>query len=241
MTLNAKEPTISAYIQCYSNKRALYETLTTFRKFYETEAVTLVSDDGDDFSKFAQRFNLDYYRSDKNANPGNLGEDGARECLRRIYHHCLGVSSDYVVNLEEDVITRRRIRHFPATVCGGPRFNRLAEPMNRYLQQLNNTTEDFGYVMCGGSIFYRPAFIAAYEKQNLDLEFLQTLDDRVVVYLDVVLTVMFLINGYTSGVWEEVSETKHPKKGWRIFRDSAFDHADKTWYGLDFDESVLDS
>ena len=241
MSQIAREPTISAYIQCYSNKRALYETLATFRKVYPTEAITLVSDCGDDFSKFASYFDLYYYRSEKRAVPGKLGEHGAWEFLRRINEHCLRVSSDYVVLLEEDVVTHRRVRHFPATDCGGPRFNRLADPMNRHLQRLHGTTRDFGYVMCGGSIFRRAAFIASYEKQNLDLEFLSTLDERVVINMDVVLTVIFLINGYTSGVWEEVSETKHPKKGWRIFRDSAFDHADKTWYGMDFDESVLDS
>ena len=239
MTDNEHEPTISAYIQCYSNKRALYETFTTFRAVYATQAITLVSDCGEDFSKFAEHFDLYYYRSERRAIPGNLGEDGAREFLRRIYEHCLRVSSDYVVILEEDVITRRRIRSFPATDCGGPRSNRLADPMNRHLQRLNNTTQDFGYVMCGGSIFHRPAFIDSYEKNNLDLKFLSTLDERVVINMDVVLTVIFLINGYSSGVWQEVSETKHPKKGWRIFRDAAFDHADKTWYGRDFDESLF--
>lgn len=73
------------------------------------------------------------------------------------------------------------------------------------------------------------------------MKFLKTLDNCVVNYLDVVPTVIFLINGYSSGVWQEVSETKHPKKGWRMFRDAAFDHADKTWYGRDFDESVFGS
>jgi hypothetical protein len=240
MDPNAKEPTISAYAQCYSNKRALYEAFTTFRRFYETEPLTLVSDCGEDFSRFSEHFNLHYYRSEKSADPGNLGKDGVRELLRRIYEHCLRVSSDYVVILEEDVMTRRRIKHFPLTDCGGPRLNRLADPMNRYLQKLNNSTLDYGYVLCGASIFRRSAFIHSYEMQNLDLDFLRTLDERVVIYADAVLTVMFLINGYSSGVWEEVSETKHPKKGWRIFRDSAFDHADKTWYGMDLDESVFD-
>lgn len=240
MNTDVQELTISAYMQCYANKRALYETLKSFRAFYETEPVTLVSDCGEDFSAFAEHFRLHYYRSANRAVPGRLGEDGAREFLRRIHEHCNRASSDYVVILEEDVTTQRRIRQFPDTHCGGPRFNRLAEPLNRHLQRINGNTEhDFGYVLCGGSIFCRRAFIDSYEKQNLDLDFLQTLDHRVVVNMDVVLTVLFLINGYSSGVWEEVSETKHPKKGWRIFRDAAFDHADKTWYGVEFDESLL--
>src|SRR5215207_5498105 len=84
-----KEPTISAYIQCYSNKAALYQTLFSFRKFYPSEAVTLVSDRGDDFRKFAEYFGLHYYRSEQKCDPrGALGKDGAREYLKRIYEHC---------------------------------------------------------------------------------------------------------------------------------------------------------
>src|SRR5215472_18694477 len=98
-----KEPTISAYIQCYSNKAALYHALSSFRRAYPTEPVTLVSDCGDDFSRFAAHFNLHYYRSEKSCDPrGRLGKEGAQEYLRRIYEHCLRVTSDYVVMLEED-------------------------------------------------------------------------------------------------------------------------------------------
>lgn len=235
-----QEPTISAYIQCHSNQRALYEALKSFRNFYPTEDITLVSDAGDDFTKFAEHFNLRYYRSDQKAVPFALGEDGAREYLRRVYDHCRAVSSDYVLILEADVTTLRRIRCFPATDCAGPRLNPLTEPMNRYLRELNDTAEDFCYVMCGGSIFDRRVYMGCYEKQDPDLDLWKSLDERTVVYCDVVHTIVFLANGYSSGVWEEVSETKHRHKGMRIVRDAAFDHADKTWYGVEFDESVFD-
>ncbi len=237
---STRGPTISAYIQCHANQTALYQTLASFRKFYPTEPITLVSDCGDDFSQFAERFALNYYRSEKNCDPrGNLGKYGALEYLKRIYEHCLTTTSNYVVILEEDVITHRKIKRFPLTDCGGPRFNNLADPLNRYLQQTNNTTNDYGYAMCGGSIFDREVYIKCYEKQNLDLDFLASLDTRIVQYSDVVLTVIFLINGYSYGIWEEVSESNHPIEGLRIFRDAAFDHNDKRWYGVEFDEALL--
>ena len=234
-----KEPTISAYVQCYSNKAALYHALASFRKAYPAEFVTLVSDRGDDFSKFAEHFHLHYYRSEQKGDPGNLGKDGAREYLRRIYEHCCRVTSDYVVILEEDVITKRKIKRFPSSDCGGPRFNGLPDPLNRYLQKIHNTTRDYGYAMCGGSIFNRLIFISCYEKHNLDLDYLATLDKIIVQYGDVVLTMLFLINGYSYSVWDEVSEENHPVEDLRIFRDSALDHANKKWYGANFDESLL--
>jgi hypothetical protein len=234
------DPTISAYIQCYSHKAALYQTLSSFRKYYSKEPITLISDRGEDFSQFAKRFGLFYYRSEKNCDPrGNLGKDGALEYLDRIYQHCLRVASDYVVILEEDVITQRRIQRFPHTHCGGPRFNILADPLNQYLREINNTTETYGYAMCGGSIFNREVYIKCYERRSLDLNLLESLDKRVVQYSDVVLTVIFLVNGYSYGIWEEVSESNHPVEELRIFRDAAFDHNDKKWYGVEFDEALL--
>jgi hypothetical protein len=169
-----------------------------------------------------------------------LGKEGVREYLTRIYEHCLRVASDYVVILEEDVITLRRINRFPSSDCGGPRFNSLADPLNHYLRKINNTNLDYGYAMCGGSIFDRRVYLGCYEKQNLDLDFLGTLDKRVVQYSDVVLTVIFLINGFSYSVWDEVSETNNPLEHRRIFRDAAFDHNNKKWYGANFDESVLE-
>ena len=93
--------------------------------------------------------------------------------------------------------------------------------------------------MCGGSIFDRKVYIKCYEKENLDLDFLVSLDKRIAQYSDIVLTVVFLINGYSYGIWEEVSESNHPIECLRIFRDAAFDHNDKRWYGVEFDESLL--
>jgi hypothetical protein len=234
------EETISAYIQCYSNRTALYKCLNSFRRAYPSEAITLVSDYGEDFSKFADRFHLYYYYSERKADPGNLGKDGAREYLRRIYDHCLRAASDYVVILEEDVFTCRRIAQPPSSDCGGPRLIPLSDALIRHLQKINDTTHSYGYAMCGGSIFDRAAFIKCYEKQNLDFGLLEILDDRTIKYGDVLLTVLFLLNGYTYAVWNEVSEIKHPWKHMRIYRNAAFDHANKTWYGAKFDDSWLE-
>jgi len=235
------EPTISAYIQCHSHKAALYHALLSFRKHYPTEQVTLVSDCGEDFARFGEYFNLMYYRSALNCDPrAGLGQAGAAEYLKRIYDHCAKVSSDFVVILEEDVTTRRRIKQFPITPCAGPRCNGFTDRLNRYLQQLHGTTQDYGYGMCGGSIFDRRVFVQCYDRHNLDLGFLSTLDEGVIQYGDVAVTVMFLVNGHSYGVWDEVSETFHPIEHMRIFRDSAFDHHDKRRYADSFDESLLE-
>lgn len=233
-------PTLSAYMQCFSNKAAVYQTLRSFRTYYPSERITLVSDAGEDFTRFAAHFNLHYHWSGQHCDPrGQLGETGAREYLRRIYDHCVRADSDFVVLLEEDVTTCRKVRQFPTTACAGPRRNAFSDQLNRYLQDLNGTSLDYGYGMCGGSVFDRRTFIDSYEKRNLDLALLSTLDTAVIHYSDLPLTLIFLVNGHAYSIWPEVSERYHPMEELRIHRDAAFDHNDKRWYGQEFDESLV--
>jgi hypothetical protein len=234
------QPSLSAYMQCHDNRTALWHTLDSFRRAYPNEAITLVSDQGEDFSRFASHFTLRYRYSPRRCDPrGGLGLEGATEYLRRIHDHCLAVTSDFVVILEEDVTTRRRVRTFPRADCAGPRSNGLSDALVAHLRELNGTTADYGYGMCGGSIFRRDIFLRCYESGTLDLAGLAELDPAAVQYSDVALTLLFLVNGATYEVWEEISEMYHPVPELRIFRDAAFDHNDKRWYGVPFDERLL--
>lgn len=232
------EPSISAYMQCWSEKLATHYALSSFRRSYPTETITLVSDQGEHFDGFAARFRLHYYRSEHKADPRNLGIAGAREYLRRIHDHCLQSTSDFVVLLEDDVTTRRRIRRFPTADCAGPRSNPFAEPFNAHLRRSLGTTHDYGYGLCGGAIFRRQAFLHCYGRP-LDLDRLARLDDGIVTFSDMVLTALFLVNGYSFQIWDEISEEHHPVPELRIVRDAAFDHADKRLYGIPFDEGLV--
>lgn len=232
------EPSISAYMQCWSEKLATHHALASFRRSYPAETITLVSDQGEHFDSFAARFRLRYYRSEHKADPRHLGIAGAREYLRRIHDHCLHSTSDFVVLLEDDVTTRRRVRRFPAADCAGPRSNPFSEPFNAYLRRLLGTTQDYGYGLCGGAIFHRQTFLDCYACP-FPLDVLGRLDEGVVTFSDMVLTALFLVNGRRFEIWDEISEAHHPVPELRIVRDAAFDHADKRWYGVPFDERLL--
>jgi hypothetical protein len=240
MSLKMAHPTLSAYIQCASNPAALYHALHSFRTFYPTETVTLISDRGDDLQPFADCFDLRYcYATDK-CEPGRLGHDGAEGFLRRIYQHCISCDSDFVLLLEEDVRTLRRARHFPGTACGGPRLNEFSPALAACLADVIGAVERPGYGMCGGSVFNREAYVDAYRRVGQAVLKLSALDPGIIRNCDLLLTALFLLGGHRYEIWTEVSEIHHPVPELRIMREAAFDHADKRWYDVSFDHRWLE-
>jgi hypothetical protein len=163
------------------------------------------------------------------------GIDGVEEYFKRIYEHCISVNSEWVVILEEDVITLRNINYFPTTECAGPRLNSYSPELTNFLIK-NYGDKQYGYGMCGGSIFKRKSFIDAFNK-FLDLKSCVQYDNRITGWSDIPLTLIFHLAGLDYSVWHEISEKTHPSLP--IIRDGAFDHAYKYWYGKEYNLNML--
>ena len=233
---------ISVYMQVYRQKRAVFEALKSFRTHYTDEPITLISDNGDDFSDLAEKFGAKYIHSDvrthagpelRTSNPTTI--EGNYLFLQRIYEHCLSIPTDWVVLLMSSTRTIRQIRSFPTTPIAGARTNPFSGELTEYLIR---TFGDklYAYGCSGGGIFSRRAFIDAYEG-NRNLENYVEMEPGVARYHDLAFGLLFLINGFEYSVWDEVSEIFH--EGAPIIRDSAFDHGYKYWYDKDFDPSLL--
>jgi hypothetical protein len=230
--------TISVYFQVYSNKRAVFECLKSFRSFYPNEEITLISDNGEDFSNIAKTFRLNYTHSDKNILPKGKMEskNGVYEYLNRIYNHCNSTDSDWVLIMEEDVRTLRKIKIFPETDCAGPRLNFYTSELTKELIKMHGEKKyPYGYGLSGGSIFKRQTFLNCYPNYK-QLENFSQLDERLFGWSDIPLTLLFQLNGYDYTTWEEVSELTHIYK---IDRDAALDHAYKYWYNKEYNDEML--
>lgn len=227
---------ISVYMQVYSHKRAVFEALKSFRTFYKSEQITVLSDDGEDFSSICKAANARYIHSETRTTQGTMNIDGVHEWLRRIYEHCISVDSEWVLLFEEDVRTLRKIRTFPKTEAGGPRMNRYSPELTRKLIE-EFGYKDYGYGLAGGAAWKRQAYIDAYNG-NRNVDDYVKYDDRVAVWADIPLTLLFHINGFNYSEWEEISEITHVRAP--IVRDSAFDHAYKYWCDKEFSEDLLD-
>jgi hypothetical protein len=233
--------TISAYMQCYNHPRAVYETLKAFRGHYPEVGVSLVSDAGYDFKPFAKCFDLRYTHANEQVQPKGYfsGRESAETYLKRVYDHCISETSDWVVLLEEDVITKRRALHFPESACAGARSNPFSEKLTAYFNILRRSeNRQFYYGLCGGSCFSRAIFLECYSR-NRDLRLLHLLDDKIYYAPDATLTSLFTLNGYNYSEWAEVSELSWARPEWCVMRDGAFDHANKQYYTADFDPSLL--
>lgn len=225
----------SVFMQVYSHKRAVFEALKSFRTFYKSEHITVLSDHGDDFSSICEAANAKYIHAPTRITLGTMNIDGVYEWLKRIYEHCISVDSEWVLLFEEDVRTVRKIRHFPTTDAGGPRMNSYSPALTQKLIE-DFGYKQYGYGLAGGAAWKRQAYIDAYNG-NRNIEDYVQYDDRVAVWADIPLTLLFHINGFTYSEWDEISEITHARAP--IVRDSAFDHAYKYWTDKEFHEDLL--
>jgi hypothetical protein len=233
--------TLSAFMQCYARPRAVYEALSSFRAHYPEADISFVSDNGQDFSAFARKFNLRYTHAAEQVAPGGYftGKAAADTYLNRMRTHCETVTSDWVVLLEEDVMTKRRALQFPPTACAGARSNPVSAQLNKYFNLIHGTTKQYCYGLCGGGCFSRELFLDCC-RRGTDMRLLNILDDNVYYAPDVFLTCLFLMHGYQYSEWAEVSELTWPRLEWCVMRDAAFDHHDKRYYDAEFDPAVLE-
>ena len=55
-----------AYLQCHKQPLATYKALESFRKFYPTSTIVLLSDNGYDYTEIAKLFNCIYIFENEN-------------------------------------------------------------------------------------------------------------------------------------------------------------------------------
>lgn len=233
----------SVYFQCYSNKRATYATLQSFRKFYPNVPILLVSDGGEDFSALARHFNCEYYYDPVNISYWPCTD--MRRWFDRIKRACTLFNTEWVLILETDVRTRDRISKYPHAHLsgqGGSRGTRITKQLSPaaqvYIKEKYPETENFGISGCGGSIFHRASFMKCVDAMKPgDIEEWTKLDAGIPAS-DVALTFLFLVNGYVVRRWLDLSHDTIGNWG----PGSAFDHQFKYYYDhplSEEDERVL--
>jgi|LakMenEpi03Aug12_release.lakeMendotaPanAssembly.Ray.scaffolds.fasta_scaffold201007_3 hypothetical protein len=221
---------ISAVLQTVSPNKSNKQVLSSFRQFHPDAEISIIVDGNSDFEEYAEKFNTNIIKDNNRCDPrGGLTFDTFDKYLQRINAHCLVSKSEYVVILEDDVMTYKSISKFPNTSCAGPRINPYSERLNCFLQNKFNTQENYGYGMSGGSIFKREDFLKSFHNRP-NFQTYSLMDYRIPYYSDVGLTLLFQIAGFSYSEWMDVSEKFHGDPNQRIIRDSAIDHNDKRLY-----------
>lgn len=230
------------HYQCYKNNRATFEVLLNFRIYYPDIPIVLISDNGNDFSDMAEYFNCTYIYSDKQSGNGITNvlkhDNKTNLWLDRIKQTCEVLNDcEYVLYMEDDVLTRDVITKNPNADIAGPSNPDdfwWSPQIIRWMKENRPNVEINGLNGCGGTIFKRTSFLECFDNQP-DYSFFGKLDDRLLWASDAILTFLFLYNKKTSRRWLDQSEESRGK----IFGSTAFDHQHKYFYDKKWSECYL--
>ena len=207
------DKSFSVHYQTWKNKKAVHKVLTEFRKHFPNNPIRLVSDNGEKYDDYVEEFGLVYEFKDSNVFPGGkFGKiDQCYEWLDRVNDTCQMFDTDWVVIFEDDVLTQSSKIEFPYSDAGGFIVNPWKPELTRILKDKNNINLNFGYGMCGGSIFRRTAFLDSYKKLNeFPLEELSKLDDRIIGWSDTLINCLLQYFGYTYQIWDGMDDMSYP-------------------------------
>ena len=225
--------------QTYNQPRACFEALRSFRRHFPDVAIRLISDNGGDFSAIARRFDCDYVHDsiDTVAHVPPCSFPTPQHAVLQMHRavaaaQFLAPSAEWMLILEDDVLTRGPIKHAPLSPIAGPCTCPFSEPLNRHIRaQYPQMRWVWGYSGCGGTILHIPSLLDAIDRPDAELLAIiqegAALDGRVDKFGDALLTYLMLAAGYDNGPpWLDQSETSQG----RGRPDAAFDHQFKAFY-----------
>jgi hypothetical protein len=211
-----------------NNILATYTALKQLRKIYPNAPVAFFEDNSTNLKPIAEIFNCDYTKivvEPEYINKRMLIVDlkTGLQFLKHVYDACITTLKDceWVMNFEDDVWIQNEIKSFPLLDFGGNPGHGYQPQMYEYLKNRFNVTDNSrtygsplgqleGYGMCGGGVFKREAFLEAYSKiDEIDWEYLRTLDQRISMYGDAILSFVMLHAGFRYQPWDQFTQY-HP-------------------------------
>jgi hypothetical protein len=203
---------LAAYYQCYKQPKAFAAVLEAFHNHHPTAPMTILSDNGNDYSAIAKHYGYTYIHSTTRAAQDNglIFHNSATmlEFIKRFVTQVQKMDADWVLLLEDDVLVLKPIDtttlHY--TLNGINPNEYLPDALAHYLGIEGKQC----YGGCGGSIISVP-FI-----KRLVLEEVLEECERLCTVLegkgasDILLTAIVLRYGGTLGPYEGFAETWYP-------------------------------
>ena len=242
--------------QCYNQDLSLFRCLESVRKYYKTEPIYLMCDNGNDYSEVAKHFKCKYvHYKDKaplHLNMGNVDKETILEryntYLTRMRDACIFLKKcDYVVRLEDDVRCVGRIGHIPNfDVIGSFNVYATFDPKtNSRINFIRGTpitrVSDKIYIFnCGGGSMFKTNSFTDYCNSMLSYprltEIFYELNNENYVTVDRSDGLGMLVMGYTVG--RSINIYEHIKYD-ESMTDIAIYHPDKSDYDKECDLNDL--
>jgi len=233
------EPSIGAFYSCYKRPKAVESALSSFRSFYPNSTIYMVSDGGDDLSMLAQKYNAKFTMEQHAGNGTSTVFSDSEKMLvwfRRLYKAAEAIQEDYIVILEDDVLTLGRVREQLKFIVNGINPNvKIGRRLTLFLKlcgariQILGFNQPFGGF--GGCIFDRRFILGNFKNLENDVKKLYSVMKENVYSTDIWSTIITLYHGGTVGPYKGLCEKWYPdyekrrKKG-----DISFLHQYKDLY-----------
>ena len=221
-----------AHHQCFKNKKATENVIRSFREHHPNDPYVLWSDNGDDYSDLAEKYNIDFYLSEYNVGAGVYkGKDQIFNFFDRFRQTCeLYSDKPYVIWVEDDVLFKGQVE-IPSGVdfCGWENIgNSLThrfgkEKFNKLCEKYNvNPNFDY-YTAAGGIVLSSEVFTNKFNivKKYIEedyIEIQELISKRYPDYVkrfdyDVEIMMIHLICGKQYSVWDQITEC-HKNPNW---------------------------
>lgn len=194
---------IGAFFQCHKNYKATEFALKVFRSAYPTSTIILLSDNGYDYSKFVDEYNVIYFHETSSCPPSFDAKDTEKHklCIQRWQHYLPLIKEDYFMILEDDVLVLKPYDEPFLGTINGNCINVLSSeifkkiPDSPFLPETN-----VFYSGHGGSVYHKTQFLHAISNP-LRNEFLFTnwyqLGLGPVICFDIFCSLVVLLDGGT--------------------------------------------
>jgi hypothetical protein len=205
-----------------NNILSTYTALKQLRKIYPNNPVSFYEDESNNLKEIALQFNCDYKKIPESENVLHkrmpvVDLKTGLQWLQRIYDSCQTTLKDveWIMHFEDDVWLQKPIENYPILDFAGTIGHGYQEELYEYLKKRFNVIDESrsynsplgqlrAYGMCGGSIFKRESFLNSYSKINeIDWDYLTTLDFRICKYTDAILGFILNHAGHRYEVWSE--------------------------------------
>lgn len=213
---------LAAYYQCYKQPRAFQFVLQSFKQHHPTAPMTILSDNGNDYSQIAKEYGYTYIHDTQQiaqatGNSVTYQASKTIEYVKRFVTQVQQMQADWVILLEDDVAILKPIdtRLLKYTLNGINPHEYLPESLSRYLGIEGKQC----YGGCGGCIF-SVAFFKGLELEEVLRECEKMSDIMGGPYAgDRLLTALVLRYGGTIGQYEGFAETWYPNIRERLARN----------------------
>jgi len=205
--------TFAAYHQCYKNKKATEFAISKFREYNPDVPYYLISDNGDDFSDLAEKYNCHYVYDEVNTGMNYLPADHAKILYERLVDCFKVFGTDYVLLMEDDVLCRGSIEiedDFNLAMSHVP--GNKVYLYNKIVEKYNPNPNVDWYGATGGSILNKNVFTLEKNIKKVN-QFIEEDHDPVMGSMDQFITTLYLLCGYDCSVNNLLGET-HRTPNW---------------------------